>query len=123
MKFSGQEEIQVQVKSIAIQPSSPAITLSQQRIENLDIAFYAVVYLAIFSMIGILISANIPKDWQYSFRFGSHDKIPCRRCRYFSDNPFLKCALHPANTLTKQAIDCRDYCPHNKEKSIKKEHC
>lgn len=41
---------------------------------------------------------------------GMYHKIPCRRCRYFSLNPYLCCAIHPSLALTEQAIDCPDYC-------------
>lgn len=36
---------------------------------------------------------------------------PCRNCRFFAEERELDCALHPATALTKQAIDCCDYCP------------
>jgi hypothetical protein len=114
-------QMQMQIKSIVIQPANPFPPLSQQRIEHLDVAFSVVVNLAIFLMIGVLICADIPKNWWYSFRFDSSKQIPCRRCQYFNDNQFLKCTLHPVTTMTKQAIDCCDYCPHNKEKRIKQE--
>lgn len=43
------------------------------------------------------------------------NEIPCSNCRFFSSNPYLKCAVHPAIALTKQAIDCADYCPQAKK--------
>lgn len=33
----------------------------------------------------------------------------CKNCQFFTDSPYLKCALHPSIVLTKQAIDCSDY--------------
>ena len=41
------------------------------------------------------------------------EPVPCRNCHFFSLNPYIKCAVHPSTVLTKQAIDCLDYCPHN----------
>jgi hypothetical protein len=38
------------------------------------------------------------------------NKVPCRNCKYFSGNHYLKCALHPSTALTEEAIDCSDYC-------------
>lgn len=38
-------------------------------------------------------------------------KIPCRRCRFFSGNPHLRCAVHPTTVLSQAAIDCQDYSP------------
>jgi hypothetical protein len=110
--------IQMQTKSIAIQPSN-SFPPSQPRIENLDTAFNAVTSLIMLLMIGVSIYAVIPKDWQHLLRFNSSQKIPCRRCQYFNDNQFLKCALHPITTLTKQAVDCSDYCPHRQKNQSK----
>lgn len=36
-------------------------------------------------------------------------QIPCTNCRFFTNNPYLKCAVRPSTALTKQAIDCSDY--------------
>jgi hypothetical protein len=105
----------MQTKSIIIQTANSFPPFIQQRLEHLDVAFYVVVNLAIFSMIGVLVCADIPKIWRYAFRLDSSKQIPCRRCQYFNDNQFLKCTLHPATTMTKQSIDCRDYCTHNQD--------
>ena len=106
-------------RSIAIQPSN-SLPPSQRRIE-MDAAFQIVIILLILSTIGTLIYAGILKRWQHSLSFNPYQKVPCRRCRYFSDNQFLKCTLHPVTALTEQAVDCRDYCPHRKEQRIEKE--
>lgn len=36
-------------------------------------------------------------------------KPPCAKCVYFDNNPYLKCALHPVEAATKEAINCLDY--------------
>jgi hypothetical protein len=110
----------MQAKSIVIQPSN-SFPPSQRRIESLDTAFQIVIGLVIFSTIGILIYASIPKGWQHSLKFNLDRKVPCRRCRYFSDNPYLKCTLHPVTAMTEQAVDCRDYCPYHEENRMEKE--
>lgn len=38
-------------------------------------------------------------------------QTPCKNCKYFADNFYLKCAIHPSTVLTKEAINCSDYCP------------
>lgn len=37
--------------------------------------------------------------------------IPCKRCRFFSNNPYLKCAVQPIIAMTKEAIDCAEFRP------------
>jgi hypothetical protein len=36
-------------------------------------------------------------------------QIPCSRCRYFTQDYFLKCTVHPKKALSEDAIGCRDY--------------
>jgi hypothetical protein len=36
-------------------------------------------------------------------------QVPCSNCRFFSNNHYLKCAVHPSIVSTKQALDCSDY--------------
>lgn len=42
------------------------------------------------------------------------NNIPCRKCQFFSNNHYLKCAVNPSIAMTKDAIECRDYCPSEK---------
>jgi hypothetical protein len=42
-------------------------------------------------------------------------QVPCRNCRFFTNNYYLKCAVHPHTALTKQAVDCPDYSPQDEE--------
>lgn len=41
--------------------------------------------------------------------FKHNPKIACRQCHFFSENHYLKCAVHPDTVLTKEAKDCSDY--------------
>ena len=36
--------------------------------------------------------------------------VPCKNCRFFAQNKYLHCAVHPATVLTPQAANCSDYC-------------
>lgn len=38
-------------------------------------------------------------------------EFPCRSCRYFTNNPYLKCAVQPDIALTVRSLNCSDYCP------------
>jgi hypothetical protein len=38
-------------------------------------------------------------------------QIPCARCQFCTNNPVLKCAVHPQAALTEQAIHCPDFYP------------
>ena len=103
-------------RSIAIQPSNSLLP-SQRRIE-MDTTFQLVMGLMILSTIGLLIHTCIPKGRQRFSSFKPLPKTPCCRCRYFSNNSYLKCALHPETALTEQAVDCRDYCLNSRDQKV-----
>lgn len=50
----------------------------------------------------------VQKEIDYLLK--SVDKVPCKSCRFFSNNHYLTCAVHPSIALTKQASNCPDYC-------------
>lgn len=69
-------------------------------------------YLAIMAVVMTVfaISRKNERDRITNFLI-SLERVPCRNCRFFSLNQYLKCAVHPSVVMTKQAIDCPDYCP------------
>jgi hypothetical protein len=70
-----------------------------------------VMSLVILSMLSTIVSACIARRNQHSSIVKQPSTIACSNCRYFNDNYFLKCALHPVTVMTEQSVDCRDYCP------------
>ncbi len=36
---------------------------------------------------------------------------PCKKCRFFNSNPYIKCAVNPSLAMTTAAKDCTDYQP------------
>lgn len=44
-----------------------------------------------------------------------NQQVPCRNCRFFSSNFYLKCAVRPTDALTDRATDCSDFCPRGME--------
>ena len=52
------------------------------------------------------------KKWQTT-QDKTHSNLenlhPCRTCRFFANNHYVNCAVHPSLVLTKQAINCPDY--------------
>jgi hypothetical protein len=51
----------------------------------------------------------------YSKNLQTFVEIPCRKCQFFSNNPYLKCAIRPSSVMNERAIDCPDYSPRNFE--------
>ncbi|MBD2137307.1 hypothetical protein H6F32_06850 [Anabaena sp. FACHB-1237] len=44
-----------------------------------------------------------------------YHKLPCKKCLFFTNNHYLKCAVNPKIVLTEEAINCCEFAP-KKEK-------
>lgn len=58
--------------------------------------------------------AATQEDLEDIIESSSFSQSPCRKCRFFSNNPFLKCTVHPTIVLTKEANNCTDYNSHSR---------
>lgn len=65
-------------------------------------------------LFGAIALTRLPDIWK-----GARSKIekvrsiqqtPCRNCKYFTNNAYLKCAVRPKTAMTEEAINCPDYC-------------
>ncbi|MDM9379154.1 hypothetical protein QUB80_00330 [Chlorogloeopsis sp. ULAP01] len=45
------------------------------------------------------------------FTVKHNHQIPCNKCKFFKNNRYLQCAVHPTKVLNPEAIDCPDYLP------------
>ncbi|MFN6466175.1 MAG: hypothetical protein RMZ41_030775 [Nostoc sp. DedVER02] len=54
-----------------------------------------------------------------SFTVNKLHKLPCKNCRFYSNNHYLKCAVNPSIVLTEEAMNCSEYSPSNKKNSTK----
>ena len=43
------------------------------------------------------------------------NSIPCRKCKFFNNNLYIKCAVNPNKVLQTEAKDCPAYSPHNQK--------
>ncbi|MEA5616777.1 hypothetical protein VB711_02835 [Cronbergia sp. UHCC 0137] len=64
---------------------------------------------AIILLILQKIRANLDEKMVFSIN-GLH-KVPCKNCKFFSNNHYLKCAVKPDIVMTEEAINCSEYCP------------
>lgn len=44
-------------------------------------------------------------------------KIPCYQCQYFTNNPYLRCAVRPETAMTEDALDCSDFQPRSEKEA------
>ncbi|XHR81112.1 MAG: hypothetical protein ACFKPT_23150 [Gloeotrichia echinulata GP01] len=38
-------------------------------------------------------------------------KVPCKNCKYYSSNHYLKCAVEPSLVMSEEAKNCSEYSP------------
>jgi hypothetical protein len=105
-------------KTIVIQPPHPLPPRSGgiEPRPTLDMAFMISINFAVLSAIAAAMYAYRPKSRQPTSGGKSHHQVLCYRCRYFGDDPHLRCALHPITVMTAQAADCADYEPQSQTK-------
>ena len=42
-------------------------------------------------------------------------QLPCKKCRFFHNNTYVKCAVSPHLALTKDAVNCSDFRPRDRK--------
>lgn len=57
----------------------------------------------------VFVLCQIIEDKNRQSKINHCQQIPCSNCRFFSNNHYLKCAVHPSTVLTKYALNCSDY--------------
>lgn len=81
---------------------------SRLNLHHLEVLFA----LFLFSF-GIAVFLKNSASWKHLrdrfFSVSKYKKIPCVNCRFFCNNPYLRCALHPDKALTTKAVNCLDY--------------
>ncbi|AFZ33717.1 hypothetical protein Sta7437_0097 [Stanieria cyanosphaera PCC 7437] len=64
--------------------------------------------LVLAAILGFYRKINLTKIKDRSL-FETDEQTTCKNCRFFSHNPYLKCALHPSRVSTTESIECADY--------------
>ena len=76
----------------------------------------AILLVPIFSiMVWMIVASKLPGVWKEArnriVSLNQLEPMPCRNCRFFVNNHYLKCAVQPSIVLTPQALKCSDYWP------------
>jgi hypothetical protein len=50
-------------------------------------------------------------DNKITFSINSVHQVPCKNCKFFANNHYLKCAVKPDIVMTEEAVNCSEYCP------------
>jgi hypothetical protein len=80
---------------------------------NSDLILLPTSLIAIGGIVSIILGLNLKKNVRNRFSALQRVKqMPCANCRYFKNNPYLKCAVQPDKVLTQDAHNCSDYQSH-----------
>lgn len=72
-------------------------------------------FVAIWAAVVCIISDSWKLNRKDMTRSKSIAQLPCKKCRFFTNNPYLKCAVNPHVAMTKAATECQDYLPRERK--------
>jgi hypothetical protein len=111
-------------KSVSERTLQTEIPPDEQNASNQEsLLFFSTSLIAIATVGTIAILAIVGKRLRWRKTLDSpkialnknHCQVSCEKCRFFNNNPYIKCAIHPSKVLTAQAKDCSDYSPHSEQ--------
>jgi hypothetical protein len=80
--------------------------------ENGGLLLVPLSFMVMAWMVLILLRSNLLKSFQNRLTpIKGLRQVPCLNCKYFKNDPYLKCAVNPCTVLTEEAANCSDYCP------------
>ncbi|MEH1832092.1 MAG: hypothetical protein V7L29_08465 [Nostoc sp.] len=109
-----------------IEAKPTGATHHDTKLQNGDIPFVAVFlahlcFMIVFGIVVYIVSyvckavedppENAAQDKDEIVSIKHLQQHPCKNCRFFNNNHYLNCAVHPATALTIQALNCSDYKP------------
>jgi hypothetical protein len=87
-------------------PMRPEQSFSTGDLLLVPLSFAAVVWVVLFVM-----HFNFWKSVRSRLsNLPAVSQLPCTNCKYFKNNPYLKCAVQPDKVLRTEATECPDYC-------------
>lgn len=115
LKFSTSEQIaSARIKTSEIQSINSENYVNKPNFSDISASSLYIIPTAFFTfwLMYLIVSSDILKFAKHKFSVIKHLKqVPCKNCRYFTNNPYLRCAVNPAVALTSEASNCSDYCP------------
>jgi hypothetical protein len=106
---------QTETTTIEIQPQNTSDQPSPKQVPPdptliwVPISFLTIWAITVLAYLGSLRAKRVSRQPKPKFDLFYAQKIPCRYCKFYSNDPFLKCAVHPKTAMTKHSIDCLDY--------------
>ena len=78
--------------------------------QNLVSIFCIALYLISIIVFVVAFLINLVKELNQHHSIQRRSRqFPCGKCCYFTGEPLLKCAVHPVEALTNEAMNCQDF--------------
>lgn len=85
-------------------------TPNEVTVPNAQFSLIPVYLIAISWIVSLVMRLNFRKSFGDNLDTIKHlHQIPCSSCRFFKNDPYLKCAVHPLKVSSTEAINCSDY--------------
>ncbi len=78
---------------------------------SVDILLAIVVPLGIWAMVLVFVLAILLAVSDGIQRLRRLHQVPCFRCQYYTNSPYLKCPVRPLDAGSEAALCCADYQP------------
>ncbi|KAM3112467.1 hypothetical protein [Phormidesmis sp. 146-33] len=93
------------------QTSPPPEVSSSVANQDAAMVMIPICFVAVWAAVVCVIS----NTWKVNRKDVETNKLtaqsPCKKCRFFNSNPYVKCAVNPSLAMTTAAKDCTDYQP------------
>lgn len=84
--------------------------------ENTGLLLVPLSFMIMAGVVLILLRSNLLKSFQNRLTpIKRLNQVPCLNCKYFKNDPYLKCAVNPCVVLTEEAANCTEYCSKNSQ--------
>ena len=93
----------------ADRPSSTSQSASFIAPQDAALLMIPLCFVAIWATVVCVISNTWKPSRKEIERSQQTAQLPCKKCAYFSNNPYVKCAVNPHIAMTKSANDCGDF--------------
>lgn len=80
---------------------------------NIQLNYWVLLTVPILLIIAFLIEARKKYFPRQEKQQPIVSNFPCYRCKYFNQNPYLKCAVNPMLALTQESYDCQSFQENN----------
>ncbi|MBW4439785.1 MAG: hypothetical protein KME10_00840 [Plectolyngbya sp. WJT66-NPBG17] len=90
-------------------PADRAPTASSPIAQDASLLLVPICFMAIWAGVVCIIADTWKLNRKEVKTTRNLAQLPCKKCQFFSNNPYMKCAVNPHMAMTPDATDCSDF--------------